>query len=90
MLEWKEKPMIFDNKRHADKEAIDLNIHPEDIIEILEDGSEVKKRKKGIVERWLHKGRYIYIAVAEDYGDYWLIRHLGKIKATKKNLKRII
>ena len=87
---FRERPILFDKKRHVDKEMIDNQIDDLKIIEILEDGSEVKKRKKGIVERWLHKGRYIYIAVAEDYGDYWLIRHLGKIKATRKNLKRII
>ena len=61
MIEWKEKEIIFDIKRHANKEAVDNSLGIEDIIEILEDGSEVKKRRKGIVERWLHKGRYIYL-----------------------------
>ena len=49
----------------------------------------VKKypREKGIIEKWCQRGRIIYIVAIEDYDEYWLIRHVGKIRATKEKLK---
>jgi hypothetical protein len=42
---------------------------------------------EGIIEKWCHRGRIIYIVAIEDFDDYWLIRHVGKIRATKEKLK---
>jgi hypothetical protein len=61
----------------------------EDIIAILDNGKQIKKRKKGILEKWLNYGSRIHIAVVEDQEDYWLVRHVGNIKATRKKLKLI-
>ncbi len=87
MITWKNKPLIPDHNRNADGEMIELGIEIHQIIELLENGKEVSQRKKGIIEKWCHRGKIIYIVAIEDYDDYWLIRHVGKIRATKEKLK---
>ncbi len=39
------------------------------------------------LKKWIRRGKYIRIAVVEDCGDYWLLRHVSEITATKKKLK---
>ena len=68
---------------------IECDIDIECIIDALENGVEVKKRKKGIIEKWQIVGKHIIIIAVEDCGDYWLIRHVGKIKATRKKIRII-
>jgi len=87
LITWKNKPLIPDHKRNADVEMIELGLEMHQIIDSLENGTEVGKRKKGIIERWCHRGKNIYIVAIEDYEDYWLIRHVGKIRATKDKLE---
>ncbi len=78
MITWKNKPLIPDHNRNADGEMVELG---------LENGTEVSKRKAGIIEKWCHRGKNIYIIAIEDYDDYWLIRHVGKIRATNDKLR---
>ncbi len=66
---------------------VELGLEIHQIIELLENGTEVNKRKKGIIEKWCHHGKIIYIVAIEDNEDYWLIRHVGKIRATKQKLR---
>jgi hypothetical protein len=66
---------------------IECDIDFDCIIETLENGIEVKKRKSGIMEKWHQIGKSVIIVVIEDYDDYWLVRHVGRIKATKKKVK---
>ncbi len=66
---------------------VELGIDTHQIIEMLENGREIKKRKKGIIEKWCQRGMKIYIVAIEEYEDYWLIRHVGKIRATKGKLR---
>lgn len=87
MTSWKGKPLIPDHKRNADCEMIELGLETSDIGEILDKGKEVRKRRKGIVEKWYHQGKVIYIIAVEDCQNYWLIRHVGKISATKEKLR---
>lgn len=87
MITWKNKPLIPDHHRNADAEMVELGLEVYQIIELLENGTEVSKRKKGITEKWCHRGKNIYIVAIEDCEDYWLIRHAGKIRATKDKLK---
>ena len=87
MYNWRKKPVVIDHKRNVDSEMIECDIDFDCIIETLDCGFEVKKRKKGIIEKWHQIGKSIIIVAIEDYEDYWLIRHVGKIKATKKKLK---
>lgn len=87
MITWKNKPLIPDHNRNADAEMVELGVELYQIIELLENGTEVSKRKKGIIEKWCHRGKNIYIVAIEDCDDYWLIRHVGKIRATQDKLK---
>jgi predicted PolB exonuclease-like 3'-5' exonuclease len=63
---------------------VELGLEIYQVIELLETGAEISRRKKGIIEKWCHRGQSIYIVADE---DYWLIRHVGKIRATKDKLK---
>jgi len=87
LITWKNKPLIPDHNRNADGEMVELGLEIYQVIELLETGAEISRRKKGIIEKWCHRGQSIYIVAVEDYEDYWLIRHVGKIRATKDKLK---
>lgn len=87
MKKWRGKIIVIDHKRNVDSEMLRYGLKVVDIIEVLEEGVQVTKRKKGIHERWLRHAKCIRIAVVEDCGDYWLLRHVGEIAATKKKLK---
>lgn len=66
---------------------VELGLEIHQLIDLLENGTEVSKRKAGIIEKWCHRGKNIYIIAVEDYEDYWLIRHVGKIRSTKDKLR---
>ena len=87
MYSWCKKPIFLDHKRNVDSEMIECDIDFDCIIETLDSGIETKKRRSGIIEKWHQIGKSIIIVVVEDYNDYWLVRHVGKIKTTKKKLK---
>jgi hypothetical protein len=73
----------------VDSEMIECDIDFEIILETIDTGIEVKARKSGIIEKWHQIGKSIIIVAIEDYDDYWLISHVGRIRATKKKLKLI-
>ena len=83
------KVVIVDNNRNVDSEMALCGFRMEDVISILDDGFVIKKRKQGIFEKWLLCGRRIHIAVVEECEDYWLLRHVGNIRASRKKLKLI-
>ncbi len=87
MKKWHGKIIVIDNKRNVDSEMARYHLKIVDVIEILGEGIQVTKRKKGIHEKWLRRGKHIRIAVVETCGDYWLLRHVSEITATKKKLK---
>ncbi len=87
MKKWHGKIIIIDNKRNVDYEMVQNGLKMVDVIEILDEGVQVTKRKKEIHEKWIRRGKYIRIAIVEDCGDYWLLRHVSEITATKKKLK---
>lgn len=89
MVLWKTREIVIDHMRNVDHEMIECGITTDDVVEVLEKGASPSKRKKGIVEKWLRIGWHITIVVVEDCDDYWLVRHVAKIKVTKK-LARII
>lgn len=84
---WRGKPLYADVKRKAHEEILANELTEEELIEVLEEGIEMKRRRKGIIERWLRKGRFIVIVCIEDCHDYWLIRHVGRIIASKKKIR---
>ena len=56
-----------------------------DVVEILEIGKDApRKRKQGVIERWLQKKNKIYVAVvAKDYHrileeECWVLVHFGR------------
>ena len=89
MYNWRNKPVVLDHKRNVDSEMIECDIDFDCIIETLDYGSKVKKRKKGIIEKWHQIGKFIIIVAIEDCEEYWLVRHIGRIRTTKKKLKLI-
>ena len=63
-----------------------------DVLEILEKGYDApRKRKHGIIEKWINKGNKTYnVVVAEDYDDImkediWKLIHFGKF--TRRRIK---
>jgi len=84
---WKGRYVIVDNKRNVDSEMALCGFKITDVIEILVEGTRIKARGKGIHEKWFRCGKRIRIAVVEDCNDYWLLRHVGDGKASRKKLK---
>ena len=87
MLEWRGRQVVVDHMRNADREMIECGISTADIIEMLEHGVSPVKRGKGIIERWIRDGMSIMIVVIEDYGDYWLVRHVSRVRCTKRLMR---
>ncbi|MBU4491661.1 MAG: hypothetical protein KKD69_04270 [Euryarchaeota archaeon] len=50
MITWKDKPLIPDHNRNADGEMVELGLEIYQVIELLDKGTEVSHRKKGIIE----------------------------------------
>ena len=40
-----------------------------------------------IPEKWCQRGKHILVVMIEDRIDYWLIGHVGRIRATKEKMK---
>lgn len=76
-----------DTTRNVACEIIENNLDHEGIIDVLDSGTEVRKRKKGVLEKWKRSGSSIIIVTVEEREDIWLIRHVGRIKATRKKMK---
>ena len=56
-----------------------------DVVNILDNGYDApRKRKKGVIEKWLNKGNKTYnVVIAKDYDetmkeDCWVLIHFGK------------
>jgi hypothetical protein len=89
MVEWKGRPLVIDHMRNVDREMLKTGMTTAGIIEVLEDGVSPVKRKRGITERWLRKGWRVTVVVVEDCGDYWLVRHVGRLSLTRR-LSRLL
>ena len=51
MKKWHGKIIVIDNKRNVDSEMARYHLKMVDVIEILDEGIQVTKRKKGIHEK---------------------------------------
>ena len=87
---WRGKPVIPDHKRGVDAEMINKDVTMDEILLTLDEGVKVRKRKKGIIEKWWLQKRTIVIVAAEDEGDIWLLRHVNRIRATRKKVKLVM
>ena len=47
----------------------------------------MKKRKKGVLEKWKRYGKQIVIVVVQERDFFIAVRHVGRIKASKKKCK---
>ena len=81
---WKGRPLVVDHKRNVDREMLETGMTTSDVIEVLEYGVSPVRRKRGIIERWLRKGWRMTVVVVEDCGDYWLVRHVGNMRITRR------
>ena len=61
-----------------------------DVVQILEEGHDApRKRKVGVIERWLNKGGKTFnVVVAKDYDEIlqeecWVLIHFGKFSRRK-------
>lgn len=66
---------------------IDLDLYK--IPEILENGFQIRKRKKNIIEKGVRKGNKIINVVVVDMGNYYKLIHVGKFSLTEKFKKLI-
>lgn len=87
---YENKPIIPDYKRgvlsELEKELLDLD----DVVEILEKGFDcsTSKRDVAILERCIQKKDKIIKVVVEDAGEYWILRHVGSFKISRKKFRR--
>lgn len=88
--EYNGRPVIPDHTRGVLGELEHEKLDLDDVVEILESGFDCPsgKRKKGIVEKCVHKKDKIIKVVVEDIEDYWLLRHVGSFKIARKKIKR--
>jgi len=61
---------------------IDLDLYR--VLDILENGFELRKRKKNITEKAIKKGDKIINVVVVDMGNYYKLIHVGEFSLTKK------
>lgn len=54
------------------------------MIEILEKGFQLRKRKKNIIEKAIRKGRKIINVVIVDMDNYYKLIHAGEFTYSKK------
>ena len=86
-MAWKGREIVIDHMRNVDHEMIECGVTTDDVLEVLEEGVCPVKRKKGIMEKWLRIERYVTMVVVEDCQDYWLVRHVTRIRVSKRLLK---
>jgi len=60
----------------------DLDLY--DVIEILEKGLPIRKRKQNIIEKAIKKGNKVINVVVVNMGNYYKLIHVGKFTLTKK------
>ncbi len=68
-----------------EEECMDLD----DVVNVLENGFDCprSKRRRGTLERGIQKKNRIVKVVAIETDDYWLLRHVGSFKLSKKKRK---
>ena len=79
---YKEKLLMPTKTALNELSEIDLNLY--EVPEILENGFQIRKRKKNVVERAIRRGNKIINVVVVDVGDYYKLIHVGEFTLTKK------
>ncbi|MCK4328168.1 MAG: hypothetical protein KAW41_06935 [Candidatus Diapherotrites archaeon] len=73
--------------RSAAVELLQLALDVDDVVDVLEFGKPVRRRKEGVVEKWLVHGKHIYNVVVVDVGNAWRVVHVGRFTKTKKKMR---
>ena len=81
------KPVLPTKK--ALDELSDIGADLEFVIEILEKGFVVRKRKKIIIERGIQRGNKVANVVVVDMGGYYKLIHAGEFTLSRK-FKRLM
>jgi len=84
MTQWRGRQLVIDHMRNVDREMIECGLCTSDVLEVLEQGVSPVKRRRGIHEKWMRIGWSMVIVVVEDCGEYWLLRHVSKVKLNKR------
>lgn len=79
---FKGKPVMPTKTAMDELSEADLDLF--NVVEILEKGFQMRKRKKNITERAIKKGNKIINAVVVDMGNYYKLIHVGKFTLAKK------
>jgi len=82
MFTFKGKPVMPTKTAMDELSEIDLDLYK--IIDILENGEHLRKRKKNILEKAITRGNKIVNVVVVDMGNYYKLIHAGEFTLTKK------
>ena len=84
---YKGKP-ILPTKRSLD-ELSNINLDLYSIVEILEKGFQIRKRKKNIIKKRKQKRKKIINVLLKDMENYYKLIHVGEFTLSKKFKKSI-
>jgi hypothetical protein len=76
------KPII--PTKQALDELSDIDLDLEGAQQILDEGFEVRKREKGVIERGISRGKKVINVVVVDCGSHYKLIHAGQFTLTKK------
>jgi hypothetical protein len=76
------KPIIPTKEALTELSNLGQDLHL--VREILENGFQLRKRKKNITEKAIRKGNKIINAVVVDLGNYYKLIHVGEFSMNKR------
>ena len=79
---YKGKPIFPTKTALNELSEIDVNLY--EVPNILENGFQIRKRKKNITERGIQRGNKVINVVVVDLGNYYKLIHAGKFTLSKK------
>ena len=79
---YKGKPILPTKTALNELSEIDVSLY--EVPEILEEGFEIRKRKKNVIERGIQRGNRVINVVVVDLGDYYKLIHAGEFTLSKK------
>ena len=68
-------------------DKIDADLH--DVIETLESGFPIRKRKRNVIEKGIKKGSKVFNVVVVEMNSYYKLIHAGKFTLSKKFKKMV-
>lgn len=84
------KPLMLDHVSGVISELEEEDMDLDDVVHILENGFDCprSKRKGGTIERCIQKKNRIIKVVVVETDEYWLLRHAGSFKLSKRKKRR--